>query len=197
MKFIVAATIVLSFVALGTAELRGNHHRTLQTLKGALDVNPANNHRYEVYEKVAGQTWDSADTYAKTKASCGQTGHLVTIKDAAENDYVSILFESALTGDKWIGLNDKAVANTFAWVTGETDTYRNWNAAATPAATSGCVVQQLDKTWDIKPCAGPDSNSFVVEYDCTAPTCNWFTGIFQFLIGWLLGVFGITICYPL
>lgn len=202
MKFIVAATIVLSFVALGcTAELRGNHHRALQTLK-VLEVNPANQHRYAVYEEATEQTAKKADTYAKALTEqCAQPGHLVTITDVEENNYVSALFLKQLAGkDSWTGLTVAANTDVFKWDNGEAFSYAPWNGGTAPTAASilvdSCGVLLADKTWTVEPCDNiANVHSFVVEYDCTEPTCNWFTGIFQFLIGWLLGLFNITICH--
>lgn len=58
-------------------------------------------------------------------------GHLVTIDDAAENDFVRDRFGVsggifAQRQDLWIGLTDQAQEGTFAWASGAPLAYTNW-----------------------------------------------------------------------
>ena len=54
-------------------------------------------------------------------------GHLVTINDQAENDFVFNTFAALHPNDDlWIGFNDVAVEGTFEWVSGEPITFTNW-----------------------------------------------------------------------
>jgi hypothetical protein len=55
-------------------------------------------------------------------------GHLVTINDAAENDFVFGTFSSFGGVDRalWLGLTDAAQEGTFVWISGEPVTYTNW-----------------------------------------------------------------------
>ena len=76
-----------------------------------------------------GLTWADAENEA---VSLG--GHLATINDQAENDWVWNTFSSqAFTissfGGLWIGLNDEALEGTFVWTSGEPVSYTNWNHA--------------------------------------------------------------------
>lgn len=82
-------------------------------------VNPANNHLYYL---LRGLTW--AETEAEAQ-SLG--GHLVTINDAAENQWLVDNFASFNT-TVWIGYNDQAVEDTFVWSSEETPAYTNWGA---------------------------------------------------------------------
>ena len=50
-------------------------------------------------------------------------GHLVAIKDAAEQQFLSNEFGSQ---PHWIGFNDAAMENTFVWSSGDPVTYTNW-----------------------------------------------------------------------
>ena len=83
-------------------------------------VNPANGH---IYYLISKQTWTSAETEAQ-----GLGGHLVTINDAAENQFIVDRF--ILTGHAgdpmWIGINDQSVEGTFAWSSGQPVTFTNW-----------------------------------------------------------------------
>ncbi len=53
-------------------------------------------------------------------------GNLVTINDAAENQFLV----NAFGGSElfWIGLNDVAQEGVFKWINGEPVTYTNWNS---------------------------------------------------------------------
>ena len=51
-------------------------------------------------------------------------GHLVTINDAGEQQWIMDQF--GRLSSFYIGLNDRAVEGTFAWVSGEAVGYNNW-----------------------------------------------------------------------
>jgi hypothetical protein len=55
-------------------------------------------------------------------------GHLATISDASENDFIFQTFVGLLNDDSglWIGLNDTQEEGTFRWVSGEPVGYANW-----------------------------------------------------------------------
>jgi len=54
-------------------------------------------------------------------------GHLVTIDDAAENDFVANRFGVFSAGrNLWIGLTDQDVEGTFVWTSGAPVVYTNW-----------------------------------------------------------------------
>ncbi len=78
-------------------------------------LNPATGHYYVYVED--GMSWADAEAHA---VSLG--GHLVTINDSAENDWVVATFGTWY----WIGLSDIAVEGVWVWSSGEPVTYTNW-----------------------------------------------------------------------
>lgn len=69
-------------------------------------------------------TWTDAEAFA---VSLG--GHLVTIDDATENEFVRSFaspFVGAPHNGAWIGLNDVDVEGQYTWIDGSTSSYRNW-----------------------------------------------------------------------
>lgn len=56
----------------------------------------------------------------------GHGGFVVTINNAAENEFVrKAMSQEATTA--WIGYSDAATEGTFVWQDGDTSTYNNWN----------------------------------------------------------------------
>lgn len=81
-------------------------------------VNPANgNSYYGVYRT----TWARAE-----QAAAGVGGHLVTINDAAEQDWVWSTFGDNGRRDLWIGLSDAAQEGTYKWADGNGTRFTNW-----------------------------------------------------------------------
>ena len=78
-------------------------------------LNPANNHSYK---RVHCESWD--DAQAKATA---EDAHLVSINDAAEQQWLVKLFGTAPC---WIGLTDLAKEGEWSWTSGEPLTYFNW-----------------------------------------------------------------------
>jgi hypothetical protein len=115
--------ITLTFVAFTVSRTHG------AVLAGPL-TNAANRH---VYYLVSSHTWTAAEAEA-----VGLGGHLVTINDAAEQQWVANTF-LPLAGTRylWIGLTDRDVEGTYQWVSGETSTYRNWQLGEPNNAVSG------------------------------------------------------------
>ena len=68
------------------------------------------------YVVVQGPTWEEAEANAVKLG-----GHLVTINDAGENEW---LYNQGLIG--WIGFTDKANEGNWVWTSGEPVTYSNW-----------------------------------------------------------------------
>jgi len=82
-----------------------------------------NGHTYSI-NRTKG-TWEDAQAAAAASGS-----HLVTITSADEEQFIVSRF---LTGDDkltvfWMGCTDKAVEDTFVWVTGEPFSYTNWKS---------------------------------------------------------------------
>lgn len=81
-------------------------------------VNPANGHRYYLFEE---STWRDAESAAHSLG-----GALVTIIDEAEDIWVFDTFHEDGQYGLWIGLNDAATEGSFVWTSGEPSTYTNW-----------------------------------------------------------------------
>ncbi len=84
-------------------------------------VNPANGHTYHL---LAGGSWSVAEA-----AAVALGGHLATIDDQAEHDWVLAQWHNwqGVDVDLWIGLNDAAVEGVFAWADGSPVGYTNWD----------------------------------------------------------------------
>jgi RHS repeat-associated protein len=67
-------------------------------------------------------TWSQAEAYAQALG-----GHLVTINDSAENEWVRTTF-SGLFGGLWIGLNDSVQEGNWVWSSGQGVAYTNWSS---------------------------------------------------------------------
>jgi hypothetical protein len=82
--------------------------------------NPDNGHDYFLLEA---SSWTDAEAAAVVLG-----GHLATIRNQAEQDWVYSTFAAygGLNRSLWIGLNDAASEGTFVWVSGEPVTYSDW-----------------------------------------------------------------------
>ena len=76
------------------------------------------------YVAVAGTTWTASEALAVALG-----GHLVSIGDQAEQDFVYANFGNLGGVDRriWIGFNDQAVEGSFAWSDGTPAKFTNWN----------------------------------------------------------------------
>lgn len=78
-----------------------------------------NGHRYEVFDQ--GMNWTDA------KRSCIlRGGHLVTITDAGEQEFIEKLLANGTMNQYWLGF--KKYGKNFAWITGESSEYEHWDA---------------------------------------------------------------------
>ena len=84
--------------------------------------NPANNH---IYYLLSGAAWSESEARAVELG-----GHLVSINNAAENDWIVETFGGSGGGSRhlWIGLTDRADEDNFRWTSGEPFTFSNWNS---------------------------------------------------------------------
>jgi len=117
----------------------------------ALDVgqwhrNPATGH---YYQQIGWLSWADAEAYA---VSVG--GHLVTVNDKAEQDWLSATFTMP---NIYIGFNDRAVEGTWVWSSGEPVTYTNW----TPGEPNNCTT-----------CGPPDGHGPLPQGEDVA-VMNW------------------------
>ncbi|MEM7806664.1 MAG: FG-GAP-like repeat-containing protein [Planctomycetota bacterium] len=103
--------------------------------------NPATGNAYYL---LGQDTWTNSEAAANALG-----GHLATINDAAENQWVLDTFADGFT-EFIIGLNDAASEGTFEWVSGETSSYRNWRSGAPDSANGDedFAVITLAGTWN-------------------------------------------------
>ncbi len=81
--------------------------------------NPGNGHWYYL---TTSSPWTALEQLAVSKG-----GHLATIDDAAENEWVRSNF-ATVTGKVAIGINDAAVEGAFEWTSGDAVGYTNWQS---------------------------------------------------------------------
>ncbi len=119
MKAIQMATILSLALLAGGA--------SAATIAGPLTY-PATGHTYYL---LAAKGWTASEAEALTLG-----GHLVTLNDLAENDWVFDSFAPIVralqpSGDfqpsLWIGLSDAAVDGIFTWVNGEAVSFTHWD----------------------------------------------------------------------
>ena len=146
--------------------------------------NPANGHYYEVV--YGNGPWDTARLDAEQRTYQGTPGHLVTISDAAEDQFVYFTLAGGALGNSWLGLYQDTLDPNYAeplggwkWVTGEPLTYTNWYVAGgEPNDQTGNENHggywPADQWNDY---AGSSNNvgSYVVEYD-VAPILAYCSG---------------------
>ena len=81
---------------------------------------PIFNYNGKFYLLSNAGTWTQAQAQAVTLG-----GNLVTVNDAAENQFLVNTFGSSEA--LWIGLTDEVTEGTFKWANGEAVTYTNWS----------------------------------------------------------------------
>jgi len=139
-------------------------------------MNPANGNHYQVLTCTS--HWDVADTHANAATFMGVNGHLATISDAAENDFI----QAMLLNPAWIGgFQDPAdpafsePAGGWKWTPGCAMSFTAWNAGEpnnTPAGED--YVQMLvGGLWNDAelPLSGlGSSRGYVIEFDTQTTT---------------------------
>jgi hypothetical protein len=106
-------------------------------------TNPGNGHSYFL---LAPTNWTAMEAEA---VSLG--GHLATIRNATENEWVWTTF-TALDGNSnlFIGFTDHAHEGTFTWASGEPVSYTNWRAGE-PNNVGGedfALMREADGQWN-------------------------------------------------
>lgn len=111
-------------------------------------LNPTNGNIYLAVRNTSGANYEAMRAFARSLG-----GDLATINDAAENEWVRVVFAAPLAAKLWIGLNDAATEGTFAWSSGEGAAYRNWQANKPSNSTSSDYVQLFDSDgrWACRP----------------------------------------------
>jgi hypothetical protein len=130
------AAILLPVTAGNTYLLQvGNDPGSTANVTGAIAItntppflNPANNHYYYAISPGA-LDWDTARIAAQSFSYLGATGHLATITDAAEADFLTNTFGNRA----WVGASQDLSSPSYSeplgawtWVTGEPFAYSAW-----------------------------------------------------------------------
>ena len=95
-----------------------------------------------------------AGAWSSAKAACESTSaHLVTLTSLAEQTFVQAMGAGQ---NRWIGLSRPTTASptdpkSFAWVTGEAETYMNW-AAGEPNGSGECARMRNTNDWTDNSC---------------------------------------------
>ena len=132
-------------------------------------TNPANDHRYIA---VAATTWTSAEAFAVQLG-----GHLASIGDQAENDWVLQNFGNLGGSDRrlWIGFTDQASEGTWAWTDGTPASYTNWNAGEPNNSSSTEHYAEMlgsNGRWnDLNNAGATYPHLAVIEFGPSAPPC--------------------------
>ena len=135
--------------------------------------NPISNHLYALTD--AGPSFADAETQAQAWG-----GHLATINDQAEQDW---LYEQFGSWNYMIGLNDIDNEGTFVWVSGEPVTYTNWcegEPNESPPGEDAVHMVRGAQCWnDI----GADGNTAIAEVESEPPRIeaslsnDWVSGV--------------------
>ena len=92
-------------------------------------------------------------TWPAALAACEAiNAHLVVFESAAEEAFVTMISNN---DDRWIGLTDSALENTFVWVTDEPMVYINWDDGEPNDGAGGedCAIYAGDSdSWDDREC---------------------------------------------
>jgi hypothetical protein len=166
-------------IAAGATMAAGSVHATVLT--GPI-VNPANGHRYYLLDQ---DTWTNSEAQAVTLG-----GHLATINDAVENQWVYDTFVDS-GRNLWIGLTDTLDEGLFVWSSGEAVTYTNWNPGAPDGGTQqnfaymiaddGLFTGAIAERWDD---AFADSTAFGVVEVVPEPAAAGIVGLGFYLLTW-------------
>lgn len=126
-------------------------------------MNPANRHEYVL---LTSDTWTNSETQAVALG-----GHLATINDQAEQDWVFDVFARAGGSGRglWTGLHRTANGAPFVWASGEALGYTHWSAGE-PNFPDERFVLMLP-TLNSTPLAGFWNN----DYDRTTAAYSGFT----------------------
>ena len=121
--------------------------------------NPSNGHLYYL---LGEDTWQNAETEA---VSLG--GHLVTIRNQTEQDWVFSTFGSVGGTNRslWIGLREVGSEGNYQWVNGEPLTYTSWNIGEPNNVGDESYVHMI--------IAGSPSGIAGAWNDLTSPPSNW------------------------
>lgn len=166
---------VFPSVSLALAAILTSPSVAAQGAGGTLVFNSNNGHYYEVVNATV--AWDQARFDAELVSHLGVPGHLVTLENAAEDNFIYFTLSGASLGNAWIGLyqdtSDPGYAEPLGgwkWVTGEALTYSNWT---TGEPNDGGAAEHYggywpaDK-WNDYRLSDAAVTKYVIEYDTSA-----------------------------
>lgn len=127
----------------GVVEILTTNNISPQVIAGPI-TNQANGH---IYYLLANSTWTEAEAKAVTLG-----GHLATINDAAENNWVLSTFANygGAAHSLWIGFNDVQQEGTFGWSSGEPVSYTRWLSGEPNNANGGenyVIIEGYDPSY--------------------------------------------------
>jgi hypothetical protein len=141
--------------------------------------NPVTDHYYTLTE--TGMSWDMLEALAVQMG-----GHLVSINDAAEEEWLYSTFGSTMF---WIGLTDYPDEGDFRWTDGEPVTYLKWCPGEPSDIEGGAGTEDAvhaipwDQCWNDEPTWitefwDPDNQKFIPTYPGiieieVAPSIGW------------------------
>ena len=118
-------------------ELTSLLHPDWQAIEGIAEI-PFIRRGDSAYVIVEGPTWEEAEANAVALG-----GHLVTINDEEENEWLSKIFPLG----KWIGLNDLEKEGEFVWNSGEKLEYTNWYQGVGQIQPNNYGIYEQDYVW--------------------------------------------------
>ncbi len=140
-------------------------------------LNPANGHHYQIVETPAHLTWDQARAAAAALTFQGSSGHLATLTDQTEHDFVFSIGDPHYC---WIGGFQNTASPTYAepaggweWITGEPFAYTAWLAGEPNNAGPNGAEDHLEllgpsagfpASWNDSDTNWVHSRGFVVEF---------------------------------
>lgn len=137
--------------------------------------NPSNGHSYEVI--YGGEMWNDARAGAESHSYNGTPGHLVTITDQAELDFLLTLDFETTT---WLGLYQDPFAPNYSepdggwgWVTGEPYVFTSWAINQPNDFSSANVASMFDGgAWVDLPEWTTSPDSYIIEYEPSSPALH-------------------------
>lgn len=146
-------------------------------------LNPANGSEYYLLTRG---TWQQAQAAAIILG-----GHLVTIDNAQENEWIRNNFVLPFAIQVYIGITDQTIEGQFRWISGTTVTYTNWRSGE-PNNGTGEDFGVMSYTGEWNDVAGTVPVDAVVEVkrcrgDFNRDNASNTNDIFDFLNAWFAG----------
>jgi hypothetical protein len=147
--------------------------------------NPTNGHYYQAVQMPAGTSWTTCKGLAESMVHLGLKGHLATISDAAENQFVATMINPAGVWRHWIGGFQDLTSPSYSepdgawtWVTPEPWGYTQWNPGEPNNFGGGehHLAYDNNSNWNDAPDTWAFSAGYVIEYEpditlfCTSKT---------------------------